>query len=259
MEHLRGHTPETLAAAFRGLSLPVARRVVHRLVGEDRDQLDGVPGLSNVLRRELQERGRLTRLEVVDRRRSERRPVRQVPVPGGGRPSVRGRAHPAREAALQRVRLVAGRLRARLRVLRDGPARLPAQPRAVGDGRAGAHDPPRVDGAPDDGCRVPGPGRAAPELRRGDAGRRACCAIRAARASAADRITISTVGLLPQIERYVEERQPYRLILSLTSAFSEKRERLVPVDRPLRGRGAGRRRCAGSRPRAAAPCSSPGC
>ena len=45
----------------------------------------------------------------------------------------------------------------------------------------------------------------------------------------ADRITISTVGLLPQIERYVEERRPYRLILSLTSAFSEKRERLVPI------------------------------
>jgi 23S rRNA (adenine2503-C2)-methyltransferase len=45
----------------------------------------------------------------------------------------------------------------------------------------------------------------------------------------ADRITISTVGLLPQIERYIEERQPYRLMLSLHSAFSQKRERLVPI------------------------------
>ena len=44
-----------------------------------------------------------------------------------------------------------------------------------------------------------------------------------------DRITISTVGLLPQIERYTEEGHPYRLILSLTSAFSEKRELLVPL------------------------------
>jgi 23S rRNA (adenine2503-C2)-methyltransferase len=44
-----------------------------------------------------------------------------------------------------------------------------------------------------------------------------------------DRITLSTVGLLPQIERYTEEGHPYRLILSLTSAFSEKRESLVPV------------------------------
>ena len=69
--HLRGHTPETLAAAFPGLSLPVARRVLHRLVGENRDELDGVPGLSKVLARELRERGRLDRLEIVDRRRSE--------------------------------------------------------------------------------------------------------------------------------------------------------------------------------------------
>jgi 23S rRNA (adenine2503-C2)-methyltransferase len=45
----------------------------------------------------------------------------------------------------------------------------------------------------------------------------------------ADRISLSTVGLLPQIERYTAEGHPYRLILSLTSAFSEKRERLVPV------------------------------
>src|SRR5215831_6983386 len=68
--HLRGHTPETLAAAFPGLPLPVARRVVHRLVGEDRDDLAGVPGLSKVLARGLAERGRLERLEVVDRRQS---------------------------------------------------------------------------------------------------------------------------------------------------------------------------------------------
>jgi 23S rRNA (adenine2503-C2)-methyltransferase len=44
-----------------------------------------------------------------------------------------------------------------------------------------------------------------------------------------DRITISTVGLLPQIERYTAEGHPYRLILSLTSAFQEKREALVPA------------------------------
>jgi 23S rRNA (adenine2503-C2)-methyltransferase len=37
------------------------------------------------------------------------------------------------------------------------------------------------------------------------------------------------VGLLPQIERYTEEGHRYRLILSLTSAFSEKRALLVPL------------------------------
>jgi 23S rRNA (adenine2503-C2)-methyltransferase len=44
-----------------------------------------------------------------------------------------------------------------------------------------------------------------------------------------DRITISTVGLVPAIERYTDEGHPYRLILSLTSAFSEKRARLMPI------------------------------
>jgi 23S rRNA (adenine2503-C2)-methyltransferase len=44
-----------------------------------------------------------------------------------------------------------------------------------------------------------------------------------------DRITISTVGILPVIERYTDEGHPYRLILSLTSAFADKRARLVPI------------------------------
>src|SRR4030095_11976753 len=44
-----------------------------------------------------------------------------------------------------------------------------------------------------------------------------------------DRITISTVGLLPMIERYTDEAQPYRLMLSLTSAFGEKRATLMPI------------------------------
>jgi 23S rRNA (adenine2503-C2)-methyltransferase len=46
---------------------------------------------------------------------------------------------------------------------------------------------------------------------------------------AAKAITISTVGLLPAIERYARERHPYRLIISLTSALDEKRRTLLPV------------------------------
>ena len=46
-----------------------------------------------------------------------------------------------------------------------------------------------------------------------------------------DRITISTVGLLPLIERYTDEGHPYRLILSLTSALPERRAELVPIAR----------------------------
>lgn len=46
---------------------------------------------------------------------------------------------------------------------------------------------------------------------------------------AKEAITISTVGLVPQIERYAREQQPYRLIVSLTSAIEEKRRVLLPV------------------------------
>jgi 23S rRNA (adenine2503-C2)-methyltransferase len=51
------------------------------------------------------------------------------------------------------------------------------------------------------------------------------------------RISISTVGLTPQIRRYTEEARPWRLYLSLHSAVPETREALVPVARryPLPG------------------------
>ena len=42
-------------------------------------------------------------------------------------------------------------------------------------------------------------------------------------------ITISTVGLVPAIERLTRERHVFRLILSLTSAIDEKRASLVPL------------------------------
>ena len=42
-------------------------------------------------------------------------------------------------------------------------------------------------------------------------------------------ITISTVGLVPAIARYAEERRPYRLIVSLTSAVERRRSELLPV------------------------------
>ena len=43
------------------------------------------------------------------------------------------------------------------------------------------------------------------------------------------RITVSTVGLVPLIDRLAEERLGVRLAVSLTSAIQEKRERLMPV------------------------------
>lgn len=42
-------------------------------------------------------------------------------------------------------------------------------------------------------------------------------------------ITISTVGMIQEIDRFTEERRPFRLSISLGSALDEKRRRLVPV------------------------------
>lgn len=42
-------------------------------------------------------------------------------------------------------------------------------------------------------------------------------------------ITISTVGLVPQMRRYTREGHRYRLIVSLTSALPERRAALLPV------------------------------
>ncbi len=42
-------------------------------------------------------------------------------------------------------------------------------------------------------------------------------------------ITVSTVGLVPEIHRFVEEKQPYRLSISIASADNAKRARLVPL------------------------------
>ncbi len=45
----------------------------------------------------------------------------------------------------------------------------------------------------------------------------------------AEAITISTVGLVPRIRRYTAEGHRYKLIVSLTSAIADKREKLLPV------------------------------
>ena len=46
---------------------------------------------------------------------------------------------------------------------------------------------------------------------------------------AANAITISTVGLVPEIDRYTEEEHKFRLSISLGGATDEKRAKLVPV------------------------------
>jgi 23S rRNA (adenine2503-C2)-methyltransferase len=68
-------------------------------------------------------------------------------------------------------------------------------------------------------------------------------------AVAAKAITISTVGLVPEIDRYTVERHKYRLAISLGAATDEKRARLLPVASrwPVREVMAAARRHASSR------------
>jgi 23S rRNA (adenine2503-C2)-methyltransferase len=44
-------------------------------------------------------------------------------------------------------------------------------------------------------------------------------------------ITISTVGVVPGIRRFTAEQRPYRLIVSLTAADTQKRQRLFPIEK----------------------------
>lgn len=226
--HLRGHTPETLKGAFPGLPLAVARRVVHRVVGEDRDDLAGVPGLSKALARELGERGRLDRLAVEDRRSSAVDPFVKYLFRGHD-----GRVFEAVRIPLDKPRFsvcVSSQVGCALGCTFCETGRLGFERNLEAWEiveqvlRVRRESPER----PTTGVVFQGQGE---PLQNYDNVMQAARVLRdpcGARVGA-DRITISTVGLLPQIERYIEERQPYRLILSLTSAFSEKRERLVPV------------------------------
>lgn len=50
-------------------------------------------------------------------------------------------------------------------------------------------------------------------------------------AISAKAITISTVGVIPGIRRFTEQKRPYRLVVSLTSANPSRRAELLPVER----------------------------
>ena len=99
--HLRGQDAESLAALWPDLRLDaaVARRIVSRLVFEDRDDVEGVRGLSKAAARGVLERGRTTRLAVVDRRRSavpQNRPSAVPPNRRSAVPPKRWRAVPSK-------------------------------------------------------------------------------------------------------------------------------------------------------------------
>jgi 23S rRNA (adenine2503-C2)-methyltransferase len=230
--HLRSQTPRSLAALWPELRIQagVARRIVSRLVGSDRDDLDGVPGLAPALAREILARASVARLAVLDRRRSQVDPFAKYLFQAQD-----GRVFEAVRIPLERPRYsvcVSTQVGCALECAfcetgRLGLARnleaweIVEQVLTV---RREATDRP-VTGVVFQGQGEPFQNydeviRAA-EILRDPCGAR----IRG------DRITISTVGIVPAIERYTDEGHPYRLILSLTSAFDERRASLMPVGR----------------------------
>jgi 23S rRNA (adenine2503-C2)-methyltransferase len=230
--HLREHTPGSLAQAASdlGLSLPLARRVVNRLVFEDRDDLEGIPGLSRLVADRLRAHGRTTRLEIVDRRQSAVDPFVKYLFRAPD-----GQSFEAVRIPLEKPRwsvcvssqagcaLACGFCETgRLGFTRNLEAwEIVEQVLTV---RREGKDRP-VTGVVFQGQGEP--------FQNYDNVLKAAALLRdpcGARIGG-DRITISTVGLLPQIERYTDEGHPYRLILSLTSCFTEKRAALMPITR----------------------------
>ena len=228
--HLRGLRPEDLHALWPDLSLEarVSRRILARLVGRDADDLSGVPGLSPALAREVLRRGGTERLEVVERQESRVDPFVKYLFRAGD-----GQVFEAVRIPLERPRwsvCVSSQVGCALACAFCETGRLgftrnleawEIVEQVLTIRREGRERP--VTGVVFQGQGEPFQNydnviRAAEVLRH------PCGAqIRG------DRITISTVGVLPMIERYTDEGHPYRLILSLTSAFADKRARLVPI------------------------------
>jgi 23S rRNA (adenine2503-C2)-methyltransferase len=198
------------------------------VVGQRSDDVSGVPGLSRSARAALAARGRLTSLRVVDRRRSIVDPFAKYLFE-----ALDGRRFEAVRIPLERPRFS---------VCVSSQAGCALACAFCETGRLGfernleaweivdqvltirSESPER----PVTGVVFQGQGE---PLQNYENVLRAAAVLRdpcGARIGG-DRITISTVGLLPMIERYTDEGHPYRLILSLTSARPDTRARLVPI------------------------------
>lgn len=227
--HLRGHTPASLLEIWPDLDLGVARRLLSRVLFEDRDDFAGVRGLSKRQARRVEEDARLDRLEIADRRRSQVDPFVKYLFRSGAEtfeavriPLEKPRYSVCVSSQVGCALACAFCETGRLGFTRNLEAwEIVEQVLAV---RREATDRP-VTGVVFQGQGEP--------FQNYDHVLRAAAILRdpSGLRIRGDRITISTVGLLPQIERYTEEGHPYRLILSLTSAFGEKRARLMPVGR----------------------------
>ena len=238
----------------------VARRLLSRVVFEDRDDLDGVRGLSKAAA--ARSSAGDARLDAARDRGPAAQPggpVREVPVPRG---ATARRSRPCASRSRSRATACASRRRSAARwparsARRAGSASRATSSRGRSSSRCWRCAARRRTGPSPASCSRARASRSrtTTHVMRAAAVLRDPCGLRIR----GDRITISTVGLLPQIERYTEEGHPYRLILSLTSAFGEKRAGLMP-DRPhVRRARPGRGRDPPRAPARRRTCISPGC
>ena len=229
--HLRSQTPESLATLWPDLPIdpPIARRVIGRVVGEGRSDLDGVRGVSRALAAEITRRAGMHGLSCIDRRESPKdRFVKYL-----------FRANDGALVETVRIPLLAPRFS--ICVSSQAGCGLGCAFCETGRLGFGRNLEPweivdqvlrvkREATLPVTGVVFQGQGE---PLQNYDAVIRAAAILRdpSGLKIRGEAITISTVGLLPAIERYTTEGHVFRLILSLTSAIDAKRATLIPLAR----------------------------
>jgi 23S rRNA (adenine2503-C2)-methyltransferase len=231
--HLRGQTPASLATAWPDLPLDpgVARRVIERVVGQGRDDLDDIRGVSRTLAAAIKARAATGRLTCVDRRASEVDPfVKYLFRADDGAliETVRIPLERPRFSVCVSSQAGCGLACAFCETGRLGLSRNLEAWEIVDQVLAVKREAPA--GRPVTGVVFQGQGE---PLQNYDAVMRAASILRDPNGLRirGESITISTVGLLPALERFVDEGHVFRLILSLTSAIDAKRRSLVPLAR----------------------------
>lgn len=218
------------AFADVGLDPRSARRVLERLVAADREDLEGIEGLSHARRDALIARGRRDRLEVVDRRASAVDPFVKYLFRAGD-----GKAFEAVRIPLEKPRWS---------VCVSSQAGCAIGCAFCETGRLGLDRNLETWEIVEQVLAIRREGRERPVTSvvfqgQGEPFQNYENVLRAAAIFRnpnglkirGENVTISTVGILPAIERFTEEGHVHRLILSITSAFDAKREALIPTGR----------------------------
>ncbi|HEX4822785.1 MAG TPA: radical SAM protein [Candidatus Polarisedimenticolaceae bacterium] len=229
--HLRGHTPASLLSARPDLVIDetLARRIIERVTGQGRSDLDGIRGLPKASARALAAEARLDGLTVVDRRASAVDPfVKYLFRAGDGAlvETVRIPLEKPRFSVCVSSQAGCGLGCAFCETGRLGLTRSLEAWEIVEQVVAVKREAPAD--RPVTGVVFQGQGE---PLQNYDAVMQAAAVMRDPNGLRirGESITISTVGLVPAIERFADDGHVYRLILSLTSAIDAKRRSLVPI------------------------------